>query len=114
MPDQTVTIPTGPNTATIQVLDAAGADITGTCTFVASSSDPTVVQIGNPDSSTPNVIPLTGVGAEGSSCTVTYTAMNSMGQVVENDTVNITVTAPATMVVTYGTVVPPTVSPAKK
>src|SRR6516162_8198783 len=35
MPDQSVTVPTGANTATVQVLDATGADITGSCSIAA-------------------------------------------------------------------------------
>jgi hypothetical protein len=101
-----VTVPTGPNTATIKVLDANGADITGTCSFVASSSDPTVVAVGNPDATTPNVIPLNAVGAPGSSCNITYQAMNSAGQIEQVDTVTLQLTSPASMVVTYGSVIP--------
>lgn len=98
MADQTVQIPLGPNTATITVLDQSGNDITSTCTITAVSADPTVVAVGTPTS--PNVIPLTAL-KEGGSTTVAYTAVNSAGQIVETDTLNVVVTAPASMSVAY-------------
>jgi hypothetical protein len=100
-----VTVPTGPNTATVQVLDANGADITGSCAITASSSDPTVVLVGNPDPASPNVIPLVGLTA-GSSADVTYTGANASGTTTQTDTITVAVTAPAGMVVTYGTSIP--------
>jgi hypothetical protein len=101
-----VIVPSGANSATVQVLDANGADITGSCSIAAVSSDPTVVQIGSPDATTPNIIPFTAVGAPGSTATITYTATNPAGSVEEVDTLTVQVTAPASMVVTYGTTVP--------
>ena len=106
MPDQSVTVPTGANTATVQVLDATGADITGSCSIAATSSDSTVVQIGSPDAATPNVIPFTAM-KPGGTATVTYVATNSQGNTQEVDTLTIQITAPASMTVTYGTVIPP-------
>jgi hypothetical protein len=100
------TVPAGANSATLQVLDANGVDITAGCSVAAVSSDSTVIAIGNPDPTTPNVIPFTAVGAEGSSATVTYTATNSAGSTQQVDTLTITVTAPATINVTYGTTIP--------
>src|SRR6516164_569650 len=96
MPDQSVTVPTGANTATVQVLDATGADITGSCSIAATS----------PDATTPNVIPFTAM-KPGGTATVTYVATNSQGNTQEVDTLTIQITAPASMTVTYGTVIPP-------
>ena len=101
-----VIVPSGPNTATVQVLDANGADITGTCSIAATSSDSTVVSIGSPDPATPATLPITAVGAPGSTATLTYTAMNSAGTVTQTDTLTVQITAPATMVITYGTTIP--------
>jgi len=110
MPDQTVSIPLGPNTATVKVLDQNGNDITTTCTITAVSSDATVVSVGT--ATTPNQIPLSAL-KEGGSCTVTYTAVNSAGQIVETDTLNVSVTAPASITVSYAsTVVTPPPAPA--
>jgi hypothetical protein len=109
-----VTVPTGANTATVQVLDANGADITGSCTLQVASSDSTIIQIGSPDAASPNVIPFTALG-EGGSADVSYTATNAEGQVVQTDTLTVAVTAPASMVITYGTTVPvPAPSKSKK
>jgi hypothetical protein len=103
--NQTLNIPLGANAATVQILDAQGNDITSTCTITAQSADPTIVAVGTPTS--PNVIPLTAL-KEGGSTTVSYTAVNSAGQIVETDTLNVVVTAPATINVTYAqTVVTP-------
>jgi hypothetical protein len=87
-------------------LDATGADITGSCSIAATSSDSTVVQIGSPDAATPNVIPFTAM-KPGGTATVTYVATNSQGNTQEVDTLTIQITAPASMTVTYGTVIPP-------
>jgi hypothetical protein len=101
-----LTVPVGPNTATVQVLDANGVDITGSCSIVAVSSDPTTIQIGSPDATTPNVIPFTALVPGVSGTTISYTASNSAGQVVQVDTLDVQITAPASMVVTYGTTIP--------
>lgn len=100
-------VPVGPNTATVQVLDPTGSDITGSCTITAVSSDPTVIQVGNPDAATPNIIPFTAL-VPASTADVTYTATNSAGQVVQTDNLSVEVTAPTSMVITYGTTVPST------
>lgn len=100
-----VTVPTGPNTATLQVLAADGSDVTGSCTITATSSDPTIIQIGNPDASTPNVIPFTALLA-GDTADVTYTATNAAGSTTQTDTLTIAEPAPAGMTVTYGSVIP--------
>src|ERR1700758_131250 len=104
MPDQTLQVPLGPNSATIKVMDKDGNDITGTCTFSAVSADPTIITIGTPDAGSPNVIPFNSL-VEGKGTTIAYTATNSAGQIVETDTLNIVVTAPASMVVTYATTI---------
>jgi hypothetical protein len=109
----TVVVPPGPNTATVQVLDANGADITGSCSITAVSSDPTVVQVGSPDASTPNVIPLTAL-KEGGACTITYTGSNAMGSATQTDNVSVALTAPASMTVVYGATVPVAPAPVKK
>ena len=101
-----VIVPSGPNTAMVQVLDANGADITGTCSIAATSSDPTVVQVGSPDPATPATLPLTAVGAPGSTATISYVSMNSAGTITQSDTLTVQITAPATMVITYGTTIP--------
>lgn len=100
----TITVPSGPNTATVQVLDANGADITGTCTITATSSDPTVIQIGSPSASTPNVIPFTALMPAGTA-DILYDASNSAGDIQQTDVITVAVTAPASMTVTYGTVI---------
>ena len=97
-----VTVPPGPNTATIQVLDANGTDISGSCQVAAVSSDPTQVQIGTPDAATPDVIPFTSL-VPGGTANITYTATNSAGSIQQVDTLTIEVTTPTSMVVTYGT-----------
>ena len=95
----------GPNTATRKVLDGSGDDITGTSTYAATSSDPTAVSIGTPSTSTPNVIPFTSL-KEGGSSTLTITATNTAGNVVNTDTLSIVITAPSSITVTYATTVP--------
>jgi hypothetical protein len=100
MADLTLQIPLGPNSITIRVLDATGNDITSTCQITAQSADPTVVSIGTAQPGSPNVIPITAL-KEGGNTTITRTAVNSAGQLVETDTINIVVTAPASMVATY-------------
>jgi hypothetical protein len=86
------------------VLDANGADITGSCTITAVSTDSTVIQIGTPDPTTPATIPFTA-NTPGSSADVTYSASNAAGEVQQTDTLNVQVTAPASMLITYGTTV---------
>ena len=100
-----VTVPMGPNSASIQVLDANGGDITGSCAIVATSSDPTQIAIGNPDPATPNVIPFTSLVA-GGTADITYDASNALGDVQQTDTLTIQVTAPGSMIVTYGAAIP--------
>jgi hypothetical protein len=100
-----VTVPLGVNAATVQVLDANGSDITAGCTITAVSSDPSVIQIGNPNAANPNIIPFTAL-KEGSTATIDYTATNSAGEVSQTDSVTVTVTAPASMVIVYTTTVP--------
>jgi len=108
----TVVVPVGPNTATIQVLDANGSDITGSCTITAVSSDPTVLAIGNPDATTPNVIPFTS-NTPGGSVTVDYEAANASGNVIQTDTIQIEITAPSSMLITYGATLPQTAAQLK-
>jgi hypothetical protein len=108
-----IVVPVGPNTATVQVLDANGVDITGSCSITATSSDPTVVAIGNPDATTPNVIPFTALVPNGTA-TVTYTASNAAGTFSQSDNIQVFVTAPASMMITYGTTVPAHAAKAKK
>lgn len=100
-----VTVPLGPNSASVQVLDANGADITGSCAITATSSDPTQVAIGNPDPSTPNVIPFTALVA-GGTADITYDANNAAGDLQQTDTLTIQVTAPGSMLITYGATIP--------
>ena len=95
-----INVPLGPNAATVKVLDQTGADITGSCSIAAVSSDPTQIQIGNPDPTTPNVIPFTAL-VEGGSASVQYTASNSAGQVVQSDTLHIQAATPTSMQITY-------------
>jgi hypothetical protein len=108
----TVIVPVGPNTATVQVLDANGSDITGSCTITAVSSDPTQLAIGNPDATTPNVLPFTAI-TPGGSVTVDYEAANAQGNVIQTDTIQIEVTAPSSMVITYGATLPATAAQLK-
>jgi hypothetical protein len=98
-------VPVGPNSATVKVLDANGADITAGCTISAESSDSAAIAIGNPDAASPNVIPFTAL-EEGASATITYQAVNSVGQVTQTDTLQVQVSGPASMQVTYGTTLP--------
>ena len=105
LPGNTLTVPVGPNSATVQVFDPNGADITGSCTITATSSDPTVVQIGSPDPTQPAVIPFTSL-VPGGTATISYTATNAAGEVDETDTINIQITAPASMTIMYGTTIP--------
>jgi hypothetical protein len=109
--NQTLNVPLGANAATVQILDAQGNDITSTCTITAQSSDPTVLAVGTPTS--PNVIPFTAL-KEGGSATLSYTAVNNAGQIQEVDTLDVVVTAPASMNVTYAqtVVTPPAPAPA--
>jgi len=109
----TVVVPVGANTATVQVLDANGTDITGSCSITAVSSDPTQVAIGTPDVTTPNVIPFTGL-IPGGTATITYTATNSAGNVVQIDTLQIQLTAPASMVILYGATLPQAPTPHRR
>jgi len=118
MPDQTVTVPTGSNGAKVQVLDQNNPpnDITAACKILAVSSDPTVVQIGQaPSGAAPGVIPFTGLKA--GTATITYTATNDQGSVMETDTLTVEVATPTSMTVTYlstlASVKAPTVSGAK-
>jgi hypothetical protein len=111
-----ITVPTGANSADVQVLDSNGADITGTCTITAESSDPSVVAIGNPDPASPAMIPFNVVGAEGSTADIVYTATNASGNVAQTDVLVVAVTVPTSMVITYGTTIPvatPAAAPAK-
>ncbi|MBA0085743.1 MAG: hypothetical protein HRJ53_12165 [Acidobacteria bacterium Pan2503] len=105
VPGNTVTVPEGPNSATVKVLDGTGADITGSCTINAVSSDSTIVQIGNPDPTMPSVIPFTAL-VPGGSATIMYTATNSAGEIDQTDTINIQITAPASMVIVYAATLP--------
>ena len=107
-----VTVPLGPNSATVQVLDANGADITGSCAITATSSDPTQVAIGNPDPASPNVIPFTALVA-GGTADITYDANNAAGDLQQTDTLVIQVTAPGSMLITYAASIP-TPSPQHK
>lgn len=100
-----VNVPMGANSAAVQVLDANGADITGSCAITATSSDPTQVAIGNPDPSTPNVIPFTALVA-GGTADITYDANNSAGDLQQTDTLTIVVTAPGSMLITYAATIP--------
>jgi hypothetical protein len=109
----TVVVPVGPNSASVQVLDANGADITGSCSINAVSSDSTMVAIGNPDPTTPNVIPFTAL-VPGGTADITYTAVNSAGQVTQTDTLQIQVTAPTSLVITYAATMPLTAAHFKK
>jgi hypothetical protein len=95
------------------VLDATGADITGSCSINAVSSDSTQVAIGNPDPTTPNVIPFTAL-VPGGTATITYTAANSAGNVMQTDTLQIQVTAPASLTIIYAASIPPTPAQLKK
>jgi hypothetical protein len=97
-----VTVPVGANTATVQVLDANGVDISGSCVITATSSDPTVIQIGSPDPTTKNVIPFTALVPNGTA-DVVYDASNSAGDLQQTDTLTVAVTAPASMLIVYGT-----------
>jgi hypothetical protein len=108
----TIVVPTGANSAEVQVLDANGADISGTCQLQAESSDPTVIQIGNPDATTPNLIPFTAL-QPGATATIKYTATNSVGNVSQTDTLQVEVTTPSSMKVTYGTTLPVAPQPIK-
>jgi len=105
VPGNTVTVPVGPNSATVKVLDGTGADITGSCTINAVSSDSTQVQIGNPDPTMPSVIPFTAL-VPGGSASITYTATNSAGEVDQTDTLHIQITSPASMVIVYAASLP--------
>lgn len=107
-----VNVPMGANSATVQVLDANGADITGSCAITATSSDPTQVAIGNPDPTTPNVIPFTALVA-GGVADITYDANNSAGDLQQTDTLTVVVTAPGSMLLTYAASIP-TVTPQHK
>jgi hypothetical protein len=100
-----IVVPLGPNSAAVQVLDQSGADITGSCSISAVSSDPTQVQIGSPDPSTPNVIPFTSL-VEGGTADINYSASNSAGQVQQTDTISIQAAAPTSMKIVYGTTIP--------
>jgi hypothetical protein len=111
-----ITVPTGQNSAKVQVLDSNGADITGTCAITAESSDPSVLAIGNPDPASPATIPFNVVGAEGSSADIVYTATNASGNVAQTDTLTVAVTVPTSMLITYATTIPvaaPASAPAK-
>jgi hypothetical protein len=99
-------VPLGSNTATVKALDANGGDVTASCTFLAESSDPTVIQIGNPDATTPNVIPFTALMA-GSTANITYTATDEAGSITATDTLTVSVNAPASLTIVYGAVLPP-------
>jgi hypothetical protein len=105
MAGNVVTVPTGSNAATVQVLDMNGSDITGSCVITATSSDSTVIQIGNPDPTTPNIIPFTALTG-GGTATITYDASNASGQVSQTDSITVAVVAPGSMVVVYSASIP--------
>jgi len=122
----TVVVPVGANSASVKALDQNGSDVTSSCQIQAVSSDPTVIQIGTPDATTPSTIPFTAlkIGA----ATISYTATNDQGSAQYSDTLDVQAAAPASMTVTYGTTMPqppsdaakaappppPTTTPAKK
>jgi len=60
------------------------------------------------------VIPFTAANPGTQGTTITYTATNAAGQVVQTDTVDVMVTAPVAMTIVYGTTIPNVINPLKK
>jgi hypothetical protein len=92
MADQNETIPAKTGTVKVTVTDANGNDITGNCTFKLVSNDSDIVKLGDPDLSTPDIYPVTGVKA--GIAAVSVSATNSAGFKQKIDTLTVIEEAP--------------------